>query len=150
MRVTHSWILALLLTGCQLTQQTENQVSPSQNTNHSPEQTSGQIVKKPENDSGPALSPRSQEDLWQRIAMQLELPVSNDKMVDYYRTWYLTHPKHLETVSERAQPFLYLITEKIEQRGLPLELALLPIVESSFDAFATSGALWTVVVCSQY
>lgn len=149
MRVTHSWVLSLLLTGCQLTQQTENQVSPSQNTNHSPEQTFGQIAKKPENDSGPALSPKSQEDLWQRIALQLELPVSNDKMVDYYRTWYLTHPKHLETVSERAQPFLYLITEKIEQRGLPLELALLPIVESSFDAFAYShgsaAGLWQFV-----
>ena len=81
--------------------------------------------------------------------MQLKMPIPNQKSVDYYRTWYLKHPGHLKTVSERAQPFLFLITEKIEQRGLPLELALLPIVESSFDAFAYShgsaSGLWQFV-----
>ncbi|ADT86280.1 soluble lytic murein transglycosylase [Vibrio furnissii NCTC 11218] len=87
--------------------------------------------------------------MWQRIAMQLQLPIPDDKTVDYYRTWYIKHPGHLEIVAKRAEPFLYLITEKIEQRNLPLELALLPIVESSFDAFAYShgsaAGLWQFV-----
>ncbi|GLT17264.1 lytic transglycosylase [Vibrio zhanjiangensis] len=149
MRLKHSWIFSLLLTGCQLTQQTENQQSSSQSINHLSEQVPSQMTKKLNNDIQPPASPQSQEDLWQRIALQLQLSVPNNKMVDYYRTWYLTNPSHLKTVSERAQPFLYLITEKIEQRGLPLELALLPIVESSFDAFAYShgsaAGLWQFV-----
>lgn len=149
MRLKHSWIFSLLLTGCQLTQQTENQQSSSQSINHLSEQVPSQMTKKLNNDIQSPVSPQSQEDLWQRIALQLQLSVPNNKMVDYYRTWYLTNPSHLKTVSERAQPFLYLITEKIEQRGLPLELALLPIVESSFDAFAYShgsaAGLWQFV-----
>ncbi|EEX42496.1 membrane-bound lytic murein transglycosylase D precursor [Vibrio furnissii CIP 102972] len=95
------------------------------------------------------LTPQEQDDVWQRIAMQLQLPIPDDKTVDYYRTWYIKHPGHLEIVAKRAEPFLYLITEKIEQRNLPLELALLPIVESSFDAFAYShgsaAGLWQFV-----
>ncbi len=41
-------------------------------------------------------------------------------------------PSRLKTVSQRAEPFLYLITTKIEEKGLPLELALLPVVEKTF------------------
>ncbi|MFW7524098.1 LysM peptidoglycan-binding domain-containing protein [Vibrio ostreicida] len=150
MQVKHSWVLALLLTGCQLTQQTEtgnvvspvtNQTStmePTRSANHVSGATSNALV-----------DPQSQQDVWQRIALQLRFPIPDDKMVDYYRTWYLTHPNHLKTVSERAKPFLYLITEKIEQRDMPLELALLPIVESSFDPFAYShgsaSGLWQFV-----
>ena len=53
------------------------------------------------------------------------------------------------TVAERAKPFLFLITEKVEEKGIPLELALLPVVESSFDQFAYShgsaAGLWQFV-----
>lgn len=51
------------------------------------------------------------------------------------------NPGHLQAIASRAEPFLYLITEKVEQRGLPLELVLLPIVESSFDPFAIPTAV---------
>lgn len=81
--------------------------------------------------------------------MQLEMPAPDSKRVNYYRNWYLKHPQHLETVAKRAEPFLYLITEKVEERGIPLEIALLPIVESSFDQFAYShgraAGLWQFV-----
>lgn len=59
------------------------------------------------------------------------------------------NPGHLQAIASRAEPFLYLITEKVEQRGLPLELVLLPIVESSFDPFAYShgsaAGLWQFI-----
>ena len=41
-------------------------------------------------------------------------------------------------VAKRAEPFLYLIVEQIEEADMPLDLALLPIVESAFDPFAYS------------
>ncbi|MGL5335413.1 MAG: lytic transglycosylase, partial [Enterovibrio sp.] len=74
------------------------------------------------------VSPLLQENLWKRIAMQLQFPITNDERVRHYRQWYIENPLHLQVVAKRAEPFLFLITEKVEQRGLPLELALLPIV----------------------
>ncbi len=84
------------------------------------------------------ITPQERDNLWDRIAHQLHIPVPENERVKRYRDWYLKNPRHLQLVAERAKPFLYLITEKIEQEGLPLELALLPIVESSFDQFAYS------------
>ncbi|MCQ9050536.1 lytic transglycosylase [Vibrio diabolicus] len=158
MRLKYTWALALLLSGCQLTQSDSTSSTPETNKS---EQTAKQnaakaqpgntssLAKKSANDTPKVLSPQEQEDVWQRIAMQLEMDIPNHKKVDYYRTWYLKHPNHLYTVSKRATPFLYMITKRIEERGLPMELALLPVVESSFDAFAYShgsaAGLWQFV-----
>ncbi|RTR37952.1 LysM peptidoglycan-binding domain-containing protein [Shewanella canadensis] len=85
-------------------------------------------------------------DVWERIRLGLALPVPEHKLVKQYREWYIKHPQHLARVSERATPFLYLIVDEIEKRDLPIELALLPIVESAFDPFAYShgaaSGLW--------
>ncbi len=156
MRVKYSWALAFLLTGCQLTQ-SDNPDQGSEQTNQPTpdQQVKSEVVSTPSQSEkaveppAPVITPQTQEDVWQRIAMQLEMTVPDHKKVDYYRTWYLKHPNHLKTVSKRAEPFLYLITEKIEARDMPLELALLPVVESSFDAFAYShgsaAGLWQFV-----
>ena len=55
----------------------------------------------------------------------------------------------MQRVSERARPFMYYIVNTLEQHDLPLELALLPIVESAFDPFAYShgsaSGLWQFI-----
>ncbi|GAA4873784.1 LysM peptidoglycan-binding domain-containing protein [Ferrimonas pelagia] len=79
------------------------------------------------------------EDVWERIVAGLSLDIPDNERVDRFRQWYINNPSHLATVSRRAEPFMYLIVEEIEKRGLPIELALLPIVESSFDVFAYSA-----------
>ncbi|WP_217532600.1 LysM peptidoglycan-binding domain-containing protein [Vibrio metschnikovii] len=157
MRVQFSWVIALLLAGCQLTQPEIETSSETNQRKVKPTDQQVQVQKSPKKTAKPHVvapnidvrSPQEQEDVWQRIAMQLSLPIADDPTVDYYRNWYLNHPNHLATVAKRAEPFLYLITEKIEQRELPLELALLPIVESAFDAFAYShgqaAGLWQFV-----
>ncbi|MEZ9563777.1 LysM peptidoglycan-binding domain-containing protein [Vibrio artabrorum] len=153
MRVKYSWALVLLLSGCQLTQSEKPDQAPEQ-TNTSPtkevSKTNASLeAKEQPKVEVPIVTPQTQEDVWKRIAMQLKMEVPDQKKVDYYRTWYLKHPSHLKTVSKRAEPFLYLITTKIEERGLPLELALLPVVESSFDVFAYShgsaAGLWQFI-----
>ncbi len=151
MHKKYSWALALLLAGCQMTQPDSSNTT-TEPTN-SPAETATTNTTKPVSVDTPtpakALTPQEQEDVWQRIAMQLKMEIPDNAKVDYYREWYIKHPSHLRTVSQRAQPFLYLITEEIEARNLPLELALLPIVESSFDAFAYShssaAGLWQFV-----
>ncbi|GAB2654683.1 LysM peptidoglycan-binding domain-containing protein [Vibrio panuliri] len=154
MRFKYRWVVALLLAGCQTTQPTTEKSDVQTTSDKSSTVTvapasSVTTPVEPDVVAAPVVTPQSQQDVWKRIAMQLEMPIPNHKKVDYYRTWYLKHPGHLKTVSQRAEPFLYLITEKIEQRGLPMELALLPVVESSFDAFAYShgsaAGLWQFV-----
>lgn len=78
------------------------------------------------------------KDLWQRVRNQLNFQFEDNKRIAAQRNWYLKHPNYMKRVAKRAKPFLHLIVEKIEQQNMPLELVLLPIVESAFDPFAYS------------
>ncbi|WP_144207232.1 LysM peptidoglycan-binding domain-containing protein [Shewanella donghaensis] len=95
---------------------------------------------------GKVEKPVEVTDVWQRIRLQMTMPIDDVKLVNQYRDWYLANPRHLEIVSQRAEPYLHYIVEELEKRDLPIELALLPIVESSFDpsAYSASAAsgLW--------
>lgn len=84
------------------------------------------------------LTPQQEADIWQRIRRQLTLEAPEHPRLISQRDWYLKHPAYMERVAKRAEPFMYLIVDEIEKRELPLELALLPIVESAFDPFAYS------------
>ena len=78
------------------------------------------------------------EDVWERVRLGLSMHIPNDKRVESQRRWYLRHPAYMQRVSNRARPFLYYIVEELEKHEMPLEIALLPIVESAFDPFAYS------------
>jgi len=80
------------------------------------------------------------EDLWQRIQFQLTFNVPQTRPIVEQRNYYSSHQAYLDRVAGRAQPFLYYIVQELEKRQMPLELALLPIVESAFDPFAYSHA----------
>lgn len=84
------------------------------------------------------VSPQEEADVWVRIKRQLTLEAPEVPRLVSQRDWYLNNPNYLERVAKRAQPFMYMIVEEIERREMPLELALLPIVESAFDPFAYS------------
>ena len=80
------------------------------------------------------------ENIWLKLADGFEFEVPENSRIAKQRDYYLSHPTYLKQVSKRAEPFLYLIVEQIEAKQLPLELALLPVVESTFDPFAYSHA----------
>lgn len=84
------------------------------------------------------LSPQQQADLWDRIRMQLSIEAPDNERVQEHIDWFKSHPNYINRLSQQAAPFLYLIIEQIEERGLPVELALVPMVESSYDTFAYS------------
>jgi len=90
--------------------------------------------------------PGSYENIWLKLAEGFEFDVPDNARIKKQRDYFLRHPNYLRQVSKRAEPFLYLIVEQIEARNLPLELALLPVVESTFDPFAYSqsnaSGLW--------
>jgi membrane-bound lytic murein transglycosylase D len=87
-------------------------------------------------------------DVWLRIRHQIQIEVPNTLEISQQRDFYRRHQRILKQASVRADPFLYHIVTELERRKMPLELALLPIVESSFNPLAQAGApagLWQMV-----
>jgi membrane-bound lytic murein transglycosylase D len=69
------------------------------------------------------------------------LPAVEDPAVRREIDWYLGHSGHLERSLDRGRRYLHHIVETLEERDMPRELALLPVVESAFDPFALSRRL---------
>ncbi|OUR62114.1 lytic transglycosylase [Colwellia sp. 39_35_sub15_T18] len=92
---------------------------------------------------------QSSNDVWQRIRGQLSFDIPENNRLVMQRNWYVKHPNYLNRVAKRAEPFLYYIVEELEKNNVPVELALLPIVESAFDPFAYShgraSGMWQFV-----
>ncbi|MGJ8694409.1 MAG: LysM peptidoglycan-binding domain-containing protein [Thalassotalea sp.] len=88
-------------------------------------------------------------DIWQRIRANLTFNVPQNQRLEEQRAWYVKHPTYLDRVAKRAEPFLYYIVQELEKNNMPLEIALLPIVESAFDPFAYShgraSGMWQFV-----
>ncbi len=77
--------------------------------------------------------------IWPRFSRNLRLdPGYTNAAIDRELNWYRQHPAYLYRASERAEPYLYHVVSEIEKRGMPMELALLPVVESAYDPFAYS------------
>ncbi|MEW6691177.1 MAG: transglycosylase SLT domain-containing protein, partial [Pseudomonadota bacterium] len=89
------------------------------------------------------------DDLWQRIRVGFSMPDLSGPLVAEKTAWYAARPDYLKRVFERSRRYLYHIVDEIEKRGLPMELALLPMVESSFNPMAYSRAhasgLWQFI-----
>lgn len=88
--------------------------------------------------------------VWDRIRLGLKLNAeANRPEVQDVVDWYLNNRDFLDRATERAQPYLYYIVSEIDRRQLPMELALLPLVESAFRADATSrhkaSGLWQFI-----
>ena len=78
------------------------------------------------------------DDIWQRIRTKFTFEIPEDRRVAVQRNWFVKHPEYLDRVAQRAEPFIFYIVEELEKNDIPLEIALLPIVESAFDPFAYS------------
>ncbi len=83
---------------------------------------------------------RAEADLWQRMRNGFSMPDLDTSLVADRQAWYLNRPEMLRRIFERSRRYLFHIVEELEKRGMPTELALLPIVESSFNPLALSPA----------
>ena len=92
----------------------------------------------------------SYDDLWRRMqaGFQLRDDYAQAEVVSRLQ-YYTDNQRYFDLVSERAAPFLYWIVEEVDRRHLPQELALVPIVENTFNPNAYSGehavGLWQFV-----
>ena len=88
-------------------------------------------------------------DLIGRIRAGLVLPAGSDSAIDREFEWYVANADYLNLVLQRSERYLHHIVEALERNGMPLDLALLPIVESAYDPFAFSrgraAGLWQII-----
>ena len=88
--------------------------------------------------------------LWVSIAQNFQLKHAVDHLeVQSQIKWYETNSYYLIKMAEKSQPYLHFISQEVQKRGLPSELALIPFIESEFDpyAFSRAGAsgLWQIM-----
>jgi membrane-bound lytic murein transglycosylase D len=79
-------------------------------------------------------------DLWERIRKGYKMPNLETDLVTDRTQWYASKPDYLQRMGERSGRYLYYIVEEIERRNMPMELALLPFIESAFNPQAVSSA----------
>lgn len=93
--------------------------------------------------------PVVESDLLVRLRESFTLPTSEDPTVLRELGWYARNEAYLQRVFTRGELYLHHIANALEERGMPAELALLPIVESAFDPFAYShgraSGLWQII-----
>ena len=92
---------------------------------------------------------RDANDIWDRIRRGFGMPDLDSQRVMDQQSFYLNRPRFLKQVFERGGRYLYYIVDELERRGMPTELALLPMVESSYNPMAYSRAhasgLWQFI-----
>ncbi|MFH8133513.1 murein transglycosylase D [Pantoea osteomyelitidis] len=145
-------LASVLLVGCQA----------SRNDANIPEQHAQSLSSAGQSDNEKygerLLSPRWQDDgtslakdndLWNFISDELKMGIPENSRIREQKTKYLRNKSYLHDVTLRAEPYMYWIVEQIHKRKMPMELVLLPIVESAFDPHATSSAnaagIWQIV-----
>lgn len=78
--------------------------------------------------------------VWERIRAGFKMPEMSDALVRKWENFYAARPEYWQRINERGRRYLYFITAEIERRGMPLEIALLPIIESAYNPEALSRA----------
>ncbi|GIT83274.1 LysM peptidoglycan-binding domain-containing protein [Acinetobacter sp. A2] len=89
-------------------------------------------------------------DVWKRMTVGFKMDLNHwNPRIEAQRGWFISRQPYLDRLSARASRYLYHTVKEAERRGMPTELALLPVIESSYDPAATSSAaaagLWQFI-----
>ncbi|MET0950345.1 MAG: LysM peptidoglycan-binding domain-containing protein [Pseudomonas sp.] len=133
------------LAGCQTT----SHIEPS-STHRAPTLAAG-IKPKPIFLSHKPTPLAPAQDVWERMRQGFQLQQGNDlnPRIDQQRLWFANNPSFLENAGERGSLYMHYIVERLEERNMPLELALLPVIESAYNPMAVSRSsavgLWQFI-----
>jgi len=84
--------------------------------------------------------PSARVDLWERLRTGFSMPTMSNARVRKWEQYYAERPDYVARMTERGGRYLFHVAEELEKRHMPLDLALLPFVESAFNPQAMSIA----------
>ncbi|WP_084618500.1 lytic transglycosylase [Cellvibrio sp. OA-2007] len=127
--ICFTWFL--ILPGCSTLKQVDNPVAETSITEPTPPEESelGAKLREHTGDYG---------NLWDEIIEGYDFPDISDAKVDKNLRWLANNQRYLDRVTEQSKPYLYYVANELRENGMPMELALLPIVESAYNPFASS------------
>jgi membrane-bound lytic murein transglycosylase D len=81
-------------------------------------------------------------DVWQRIraGFTIDEAASDNSLVGLHESWFAARPENVRRLVERSRPYLFHIVEELDRRAMPMEIALLPMIESAYNPAALSPA----------
>ena len=124
-------ILCMGLAGCQSTGRSDN---PGQDTDRAVG-----LQQEPEwlDEADEEQAPK---DIWERMrdGFKLQDEIGVNPRIENQRLWFVSNPSFLENASERGSRYIHYVVERLEERDMPMELALLPVIESAYNPFAYS------------
>ncbi len=89
------------------------------------------------------------DDLWDRLRSGYALAPMDSPYIERHEKWFARNPEYMNRLVTRARLYLFYIVEEVEKRGYPMEIALLPGIESAFKPHAYSRArasgLWQFI-----
>ena len=84
------------------------------------------------------------ESLWPKINAGYQMHTKPSKKglerIKKYEEWYKKRPDYIERMMVRANKYLYFVYQEVEKRNMPMEIALLPMIESAYNPLAKSKA----------
>ncbi len=134
---------ALSLTAC-------NQFSPKpQGDNQHAESATATEINLPAEEQDQEQSQTVEQTLWDDLVKGYGLPDVDDEQISNYLRWFANNQQYLDKVTEQSRPYLYYVKSQLQESGLPLELALLPFIESAYNPLASSpskaAGIWQFV-----
>lgn len=116
-----------------------------------PEYSGVQTLQWRNDESGETGQPTfsSDGDVWQRIRSGFKFSEIHNPLTAQHEAWYAAHPEYVNRMIVRSRRYLFHIVNEVERRGMPMEIVLLPMIESAFNpkAYSTSDAsgIWQFI-----
>lgn len=151
MKAKAIFIASVLLVGCQASKHDGQIQQHAQSLSAAGQGEAGKFAGRADSarwmDDGTFLA--QNEDLWTFIGNELKMGIPENTRIREQKQKYLKNKSYLHDVTLRAEPYMYWIAGQVKKRNMPMELVLLPIVESAFNPHATSGAnaagIWQII-----
>ena len=76
--------------------------------------------------------------IWMRINSGYKMKQKPSRRIRNFEKWYVKRPEYIQRMFERSEKYLFYVTNEVEKRNMPMEIALLPMIESAYNPIATS------------
>ncbi|WP_039055390.1 murein transglycosylase D [Enterobacter sp. Bisph1] len=140
---------SVLLVGCQASNHDGTVQQHAQSLSAAGQGEAGKFTSQARWMDDGTFADQDNSDLWTSISDELKMGIPENTRIREQKLKYLSNKSYLHDVTLRAEPYMYWIAGQVKKRNMPMELVLLPIVESAFNPHATSGAnaagIWQII-----